>query len=290
MSVAGIFPGYGSEYAEMFCPLSCYPNVGEIMEHLDEAAGREVVTSLDVPLSAQLAVFGASVCYWNILERQHSFSVLAGHSLGLYGALYAAGSLTFKDGLRIIVEAQRAIESLAAPEGDGNWGMAAVIGLKVKECERICAMVGDAYVSHINSATQILISGKAGKVQLARQFALEAGALSVKDMGIPYPLHTPYMEGICNSLRPVVNDLDIREPRVRVLDHTSGRAMADAEAVRDVLAGQIGRRVLWRDTIIALNVSSYVEVGPSSVLSKLVRWMHRDAEVMTAEETACRAV
>jgi len=288
MSVAGIFPGYGSEYAEMFCPLSCYPRVGEIMEHLDEAAGREVITSLDVPLSAQLAIFGASVCYWNILGKQHSFSVLAGHSLGLYGALYAAGSLSFRDGLRIIVEAQRAIESLAIPEYQGGWAMAAVIGLKLNDCERMCARVGDVYVSHLNSATQILISGKAKAVRQAGEIALEAGALSVKDMGIPYPLHTPYMDGICNSLKPLVSDLDIREPRMRVLDHTSGRAMTDAASVRDVLAGQIARRVLWRDTVIALGVSSYVEVGPSSVLAKLVRWMHRDAEVVTAEETACR--
>jgi len=294
MSVAGLFPGYGSEYPEMFCPLSCYPRVGEVMERLDDAAGREVITSLDDPLSAQLAVFGASACYWDMLGSRHPFSVLAGHSLGLYGALYAAGALSFEDGLKIIVGAQQAIVSLAAPEGNGKgnggWAMAAVIGLKVDQCERVCAEVGDVYVSHVNSATQILISGKAGAVQQAGQAALEAGALSVKDMGIPYPLHTPYMEGICSSLKPVVNDLDIKTPRIPVLDHTSGREIKDEASVREVISGQIGRRVLWRDTVAAMGVSSYVEVGPSSVLAKLVRWIHRDAEVMTAEEDACRAV
>jgi malonyl CoA-acyl carrier protein transacylase len=289
MSIAALFPGFGSEYSEMFCPLSCHPRVGEVMERLDEAAGREVVISLDAPLSAQLAVFGASVCYWDILKQKYPFSVIAGHSLGLYGALYAAGSLSFEDGVKIIVEAQRSIESLAAPEGNGTWAMAAVIGLKVHQCERICAAVGDVYVSHVNSATQILISVKAGAVRQAGQTAIDAGALSVRDMGIPYPLHTPYMEGICNSLRPVVDSLDIMEPRLRVLDHTSGRPMEDVASISEVLAGQIGRRVLWRDTMIALGVSSYVEVGPSSVLAKLARWMHRDAEVVTAEEVACRA-
>ncbi len=285
--IAGLFPGQGSEYPGMLRPLAGHPCAAQIFSRIRELSGRDLYgLAMDGPedalrsaLNAQLSVFGVSACYWELLKGRYGFSALTGHSLGFYTALYAAGSIGFDDAVNIIVEAHRAIEETA---GEGQWAMAAIIGLKVEDCEELCAKAGGVYVANINSATQAVVSGRADMVKYVSGAAIERGALNVRHLPIAYPLHSPFMSGIEGRLMPVVRRMKISEPQIPVQDHTGGGRL-DGEGIKGVLSGQLQRKVLWRDAVLGIGADRFIEVGPSDVLTKLVRWIDRDAEVMTAE-------
>jgi len=271
----------------MLRPLAGHPCAERVFSRIKELSGRDLYgLAMDGPedalrsaLNAQLSVFGASACYWELLKGRYGFSALTGHSLGFYTALYAAGSIGFEDAVKIIMEAHRAIEETA---GEGQWAMAAIIGLKAEDCELLCAGAGGVYVANINSASQTVVSGKADMVKYVSGAAIEMGALSVRHLPIAYPLHSPFMAGIVERLSPVVRQMKISEPQIPVLDHTGGGRL-DGEGIKGVLSGQLQRKVLWRDAVLGMGADRFIEIGPSDVLTKLVRWVLRDAEVMSAE-------
>jgi [acyl-carrier-protein] S-malonyltransferase len=160
------------------------------------------------------------------------------------------------------------------------------MGLKTELVEDICRQAGDVFVSNINSATQTVISGWRDDMLAACLMASEAGALGVKELPILFPLHSPLMQGIGSIISPFLASIEISEPAIPLLSHLDGRPL-DAEGIADVLREQLTRKVLWRDAVRAIRqkgISRFVEIGPSDVLSKLVRWIERDAESFRAEE------
>ncbi|NJD55558.1 MAG: ACP S-malonyltransferase, partial [Nitrospirae bacterium] len=217
------------------------------------------------------------------LRASERFRCLAGHSLGLYAALYASDAVSLEDCARVILRVQDAIEAVA----DGRKGlMASVLGLKADEMEKICGKTGGVHVSNVNSATQIAISGWEDRTRAACAAAAKAGALGTRELPIPFPLHSPLMHGIEDIVSPLIASIKIHEPSIPLLSHLDGKPL-NAAGIGHVLAGQLTRRVLWRDTVKAMKqmgIARFVEVGPSGVLSKLVRWIDRDAESLRAEE------
>lgn len=296
--IVAVFPGQGSEYPGLLAPFErcqAYSDiVRNVFERLSEISGRDIYLiakdgsdkELRDALNAQLLVFGTSVCYWKALKERYEFSALAGHSLGFYTAAYASGALGFEDAVRIIIEAQRAIEEISKGI---EWAMAAVIGLKVEQCEALCRAAGEVYLANVNSATQSVISGKAVMVEYLTQEALKAGALSVKELAIPYPLHSPFMNGIKSRLGSFVSNLDIKEPQIPIFGHIEGRErFLDREGIAETLAGQLERKVIWRDVVLGIGARRFIEIGPASVLTKLTRWIDRDAQALCAEELICQ--
>ena len=291
LRAAAIFPGQGSEYPGMLSCIRMAPITDEVFGRINHVAGTDILEAaqdrtdhgLNDPVVSQLAVFGASVCYWHLLSRKEDFQSVAGHSLGFYAALYASGAVTLEDCAGIIMNVQKAIESVS---GHKSGLMASVMGLRTEQVEEICRQLDDVYVSNINSLTQTVISGWKDAVQAACSMALEDGALTVKELAITYPLHSPLMNGIEDVIRPFIQSLSIREPKVSVVSHLDGRPL-DAEGIAHVLTLQLTRKVIWRDTVKAIRqggINRFVEVGPSDVLSKLVRWIERDAQSFRAEE------
>jgi len=268
-----------------------YPVTEEIFSLISRIAGRDVLRlaiegpedALREPLAAQLSVFGTSVCYWHLLRERIDFHGLAGYSLGFYSALYAASSLSLEDCVRIIVKADEAIRDTT----EGKEGlMAAIIGLRVNEIEEICRGAGNVFVSNISSATQIVVSGMKDDVQKACQKALAAGALHCKELPIPYPLHSPLMNGIRERLEPFVKGLEIKAPAIPVISHIDSRSL-NPEGIKEVICGQLTSRVMWKNTVTffaGAGTTRFLEIGPSDVLSKLVRWIARDAESLSAGE------
>jgi [acyl-carrier-protein] S-malonyltransferase len=291
MQIAGMFPGQGSEYVGMLKLISNHKATQEIFNIIKKLSGRDVLdislngpeNLLKQPLNAQLAVFGADVCYWHLLKERFEFYALAGHSLGFYSAAYASGALKLEDCIKIIIEAYNAMHDISK---NGKWSMAAVIGLRIEEMESACKDVGDVFVANINSATQTVISGKTSAVEKASEIALRKGALNVKDISIPYPLHTPFMNGIEKKLSSVVANMEIQQPVIPVIDHTNAGFM-HRDSIRDVLINQLTRKVCWKDAVslfINNGIMNFLEIGPGDVLSKLVRWINRDAQALKAEE------
>lgn len=291
MKTAGLFPGQGSEYPGMLRYIAGYQITGEVFERINSISGRDIYSiALEGPedtlrdsLHAQLAVFGASACYWRLLGSQTNFYGLAGHSLGFYTALYAAGSLSLDDCIRIIIRVNDVIKDIT----DNKKGlMASIMGLRADAVEDICKDSGYAFISGINSATQIVIAGIDTDVRKACEKAMLSGALNAKELPIPYTMHTPIMEGIDSALRPFISRIKIKKPAIPVLSHLDAKLL-DRSGIEDVLCGQLSRTVNWRDTIKYFSdagISRFLEIGPSDVLSKLVRWIERDAEVHKAEE------
>jgi [acyl-carrier-protein] S-malonyltransferase len=288
---AAIFPGQGSEYPGMLSSIRKAKITGEIFSRINHVVGKNILEAaedqtdhgLNDPVVSQLAVFGVSACYWHLLSKKEDFQSVAGHSLGFYAALYASGAVSLEDCAGIIVHVQKAIESVS---GNKSGLMASIMGLRTEQVEEICSQLEDVYVSNVNSLTQNVISGRKDAVQSACSMALEDGALSVKELSIYYPLHSPLMNGIEDVIRHFVAPLEIKEPKVPVMSHIDSVPL-HAGDIAHVLSMQLTRKVLWRDTVKAIRQSGidrFVEVGPSDVLSNLVRWIERDADSLRAEE------
>jgi len=296
LKAAAIFPGQGSEYPGMLSGLSKAPITAEVFGRIDHVAKRDVLAALQGhadhglgdPVVSQLAVFGASACYWDLLRQREDFQCVAGHSLGFYAALYASGALTLEDCASLIITIQQAIQTVS---GQRPGLMASIMGLRTEQVEEICGQLDDVHVSNINSITQTVISGWKNAVGTACSMALEDGALAVKELAIPYPLHSPLMSSVQDLIMPFIQSLTIRGSQVPVISHLDGTRL-DAKGIAHVLATQLGRKVVWRDTVKAIRqmeINRFVEVGPSDVLSKLVRWIERDAQSLRAEElVACQ--
>lgn len=285
MKTVCLFPGQSSEHPGMFAGLEGRKQFQRIAVRILQTTGHDISSqdALIDPLTAQLAVFGASACYWQMLPGNVQVAALAGHSLGFYSALFAAGVLSFDECLRIIVAVHEAIErSSQGIEGR----MATVIGLSEESVAGICARSGHVFVAGVNAATQIVISGKRQAVADVCSSALDAGALGARELPIPYALHSPLMRDIDEHLAGLSASLEIRTPAIPVMSHVDASVL-DRDGIARVIRGQLGQKMRWRDTVVALagsGASRFIEIGPGDVLARLTRWIVRDAETMTAEE------
>jgi len=288
---AAIFPGQGSEYPGMAACIREEVILHDIFSRISTVAGKDILAAalgedpavLTDVRASQLALFGTSICYWQLLTESEQFHCLAGHSLGLYAALYASGAVSLENCADIILKVQEAIEIISL---NRKGLMASVIGMKTGEVERICRGIGGVYVSIVNSATQTVISGWEEQTREACSAAIKAGALGSRELPISFPLHSPLMQGIEDLVSPLVASMVIREPAIPLLSHLDGNPL-DAAGISRVLCGQLTQKVLWRDTVKAIRqggIERFLEVGPSDVLSKLVRWIERDSEILRAEE------
>ncbi len=291
LRTAAIFPGQGSEYPGMLSCIRESQVTNEVFARINHVAKRNILETalehtgdgLNDPVISQLSVFGASACYWQLLRGKEDFHCVAGHSLGFYAALYASGALTLEDCSAIIINVQKAIDTVSNKR---PGLMASIMGLRTEQVEDICAQLDDVYISNVNSVTQTVISGWKDAVRSACSMALEDGALSVKELAIAYPLHSPLMLGIEDVIKHAVALLRISEPKIPIISHIDGTVL-QSEGIAGVLTTQLTKKVLWRDTVMTIRqkgINRFVEVGPSDVLSKLVRWIERDAESFRAEE------
>lgn len=286
MSVAFIFPGQGSQTPASGVPWRDTAQ-WSMVDVAAEAAGVDVAhlllsaeaEELLDTANAQLSTYVISVIVATALaDAAAGAAHTAGHSLGEYSALTAAGVLPFDRGVRLVVERGRAMRT-AAERNPGT--MAAIIGLDVEEVAAVCAEVdGDVWVANDNAPGQVVIAGSAAAIDAAGALAKERGARRPMPLQVAGAFHTPFMApaqaGLDDALAEAVFSVGSASPWANV----DAARHPDPSEWRGLLSAQLCSPVRWRAQIAAMaaaGVDTFVEVGPGTVLSGMVKRIAPDA-------------
>lgn len=293
--IAFTFPGQGSQKPGMGAAWADHPS-WELVGEASEVAERDLAAllldadadELVQTQNAQLATFLTSLVVLDAVERTGVEPArVAGHSLGEYTALVAAGAVSFEDGVRLVTERGNAMR-VAAEDQDGT--MAAVLGLDDDKVEVACARVdGDVWVANYNAPGQVVIAGAPSALEAAGAAAKELGAKRVMPIPVGGAFHTPYMAPARDRLRKALDDAEWRDPAVPVhanvdaLPHTTGAEWAA------LLSAQLTSAVRWRQTLHELDtagVTTFVELGPGTVLTGMAKRTVTGARTLSVSSPA----
>ena len=291
--IAFIFPGQGSQKVGMGKGLAdAFPICRETFDEADAALGDALSRiifegpedQLTLTENTQPAILTVSVAAGRLLEsRGLRPSFVAGHSLGEYSANVAAGTFTFADAVSIVRRRGRYMQE-AVPVGTG--AMAAILGLDADKVAEACrdAAEGDVVSpANINGAGQIVIAGTTAAVARASERAKALGARRAIPLPVSAPFHCALMKPAEDRLAPELRALTTRNPRLPVIANVDAEPKRDAAAAIEALIAQVSSPVRWEAVVRRLaseGVTTYVEVGPGTVLSGLVKKIHRDATIV----------
>jgi [acyl-carrier-protein] S-malonyltransferase len=292
--IAFIFPGQGSQKVGMGRALAdafpiCRATFDEADAALGEALSRVIFEGpedqLTLTENAQPAILAVSVAAYRVLaSRGLTPAFVAGHSLGEYSANVAAGTFAFGDALRLVRRRGRYMQE-AVPAGEG--AMAAIIGLDAEVVAQACADAAAGEVvspANLNGAGQIVIAGAREAVMRAGERAKALGARRVIPLVVSAPFHCALMKPAEARLAPELRALRTQPPRVPIVANVDAEPKRDAGAAIEALVQQVSSPVRWAAVVGRLaseGVTTYVEVGSGTVLSGLVRKIHRDATVVS---------
>jgi len=297
MSIAYIFPGQGSQYVGMGKDLyEKYPDVKKLYDEADALLGVPLSKicfegpeeELKQTKNTQPAIFLHSVALWQLLKPTDA-AMVAGHSLGEYSALVAAGALSFSDALKLV----RLRGELMQKAGEENPGtMAAVVGLDAKTVGEVtCAAyeVGAVQAANFNSPGQIVISGTVTGVRKAMELAKERGAKLVKELVVSGAFHSPLMQSAKDKLKTALDAVTIHDASVPVYANVTAAPVQKADEIRSLLLEQVTSPVRWEESVVnmaAAGAAKFVEIGPGKVLQGLVKRTVAAAELAGVDKAS----
>ncbi|MGB3834056.1 MAG: ACP S-malonyltransferase [Mesorhizobium sp.] len=296
MAIAFTFPGQGSQAVGMGKDLAdAFPEARRVFEEVDEALGEKLSSvlwegpeeTLTLTANAQPALMAVSLAAVRALEARgfslkDRVSYVAGHSLGEYSALAAAGFVSVADAARLLRIRGNAMQS-AVPVGEG--AMAAIIGLDQADVEAACAEAAKGSVCQVandNGGGQLVISGARAAVELAAKLCTEKGAKRALMLQVSAPFHCALMAPAADAMREALAGVKKSAPAVPVVSNVSVEPTSDPETIAARLVEQVTGRVRWRETVEwfgANGVSTLYEVGAGKVLSGLARRIDRNIAV-----------
>ena len=299
MTLALLFPGQGSQSVGMGAALAdAFPSAREVFAEVDEALGQKLSMlmregpedQLTLTENAQPALMAVSLAAVRALKAEFGVDVsragfVAGHSLGEYSALAAAGALSVGDTARLLKLRGQAMQR-AVPVGQG--AMASLIGPKTdlalaEAAAAAGAEVGVCVVANDNNAGNIVISGEKAAVDRAIEKAKELGARAIP-LNVSAPFHCPLMQPAADEMAVALADAKIVAPLVPVVANVTARPESDPEAIRRLLVEQVTGRVRWRESMEWLagagGVTRFAEVGSGKVLTGMAKRIAPDAESM----------
>ncbi|HEY54359.1 MAG TPA: ACP S-malonyltransferase [Caldilineae bacterium] len=288
-----LFPGQGAQKVGMGADIAANsPAATAIYEQADEILGFSLSKlcfegpdeTLTDTINAQPALLITSIATLRAIEeklgRPLEAGAAAGHSLGEYSALVAAGAIDFPDALRLVRERGRLMK-LAGEQADG--GMAAIIALDTDKIEQICQEASQQTGSSVGIANdncpgQVVISGDEAGLDAAMSAAKEAGARKVVRLAVSIAAHSSLMGAVEDEFAAAVDAATIRQPAYPVIANISARPLTTAEEIRDELVGQLQSSVKWTGSmqrLIADGYDNFIEIGPGGVLAGLMKRIDR---------------
>jgi [acyl-carrier-protein] S-malonyltransferase len=288
MSVAFTFPGQGSQAVGMGKDLADnFAEARAVFEEVDEALGQKLSDimwngpeeTLTLTANAQPALMAVSMAVIRVLEAKgldlkSKVAYVAGHSLGEYSALSAAGTFSIGDTARLLRIRGNAMQA-AVPVGEG--AMAAVIGLEHGDVQAICAEVsaiGPCQIANDNGGGQLVISGDKAAVEKAAALATEKGAKRAIMLPVSAPFHSALMGPAADAMREALAKVEKKDPIVPLIANVRAAPVTSASEIADLLVEQVTGQVRWRETVEwfgANGVTTLYEVGAGKVLTGLAR-------------------
>jgi [acyl-carrier-protein] S-malonyltransferase len=297
MSRALIFPGQGSQFIGMGKELlESFAEAREVFERVDEALSQKLSkiilegpeSDLNLTENTQPALMAVSMAVVEVLKKQGRLEIadicsyVAGHSLGEYSALTAAGALEIEETARLLKIRGQAMQK-AVPVGVG--AMAAILGLDFEDVKAIAAAASNHEIceaANDNSVGQVVVSGHKAAVALAISLAQEKGAKRAVELPVSAPFHCALMQPAAEAMRDALADAKLTAPVVPVVANVTASATQDPAEIRDLLVKQVTGTVRWRESVMWMagaGVTEMVELGAGKVLSGLVRRIEKDVAV-----------
>ncbi len=297
MSVAFTFPGQGSQSVGMGKDLAdAFPEARAVFEEVDAALGEKLSSlmwegpedKLTLTANAQPALMAVSMAVMRALEAggfslKDRVAYVAGHSLGEYSALCAAGVFSITDTARLLRIRGNAMQA-AVPVGEG--AMAAIIGLEFDGVEAVCAeasSTGTCQIANDNGGGQVVISGARAAVEQAAALASEKGAKRAILLPVSAPFHSAMMAPAAEAMRTALGEVEMKAPAVPVVANVTASPISDPAEIANRLVEQVTGRVRWRETVewfAANGVNTACEIGAGKVLTGLARRIDRNMATM----------
>lgn len=286
MTFAFVFPGQGSQSVGMLNSIASRPEVKATLQEASDALGEDVTKLIaegpaealslttntqPVMLTAGVAFFRAWVAAGGTLPK-----VMAGHSLGEYSALVAAGVISFKDAVPLVRFRAEAMQN-AVPVGTG--GMAAILGLDDAAVIQVCAQASDQSGSvveavNFNAPGQVVIAGASSAVTKACELLKAAGAKRALPLPVSAPFHSSLLKPASEKLEAYLAGIEFKVPAIAVINNVDVEVLNDPAAIKEALVRQAAKPVRWHETIQAMakqGVTQVVECGPGKVLAGLTK-------------------
>jgi len=294
--IAFVFPGQGSQFVGMGKDIhDRFDLAKSIFREASDTLGYDVGAlcfdgpreELNKTSKTQPAILTVSMAFYHIILHEGlKPSVVAGHSLGEYSALVAAGVFSFRDAVSITENRGQFMQE-AVPEGGGL--MAAVLGLEKEKVEHICSSLKSGYAApaNYNCPGQIVIAGEKEAVEEAVEKCKMSGAKRAIPLAVSVPSHCRLMEKASEQLSALLETVDMKKPAFPLVNNADARFLTDVAEIRTSLKRQLNFPLLWEDSIKALldsGIKTFIEVGPGKVLSGLIKRIVPDGVVLNISD------
>jgi len=286
MTFAFVFPGQGSQSVGMLNSVADRPEVRATLQEASDALGEDVTKlisegpaeALSLTTNTQPVMLTAGVAFYRawLAAGGAAPKVMAGHSLGEYSALVAAGVISFKDAVPLVRFRAEAMQS-AVPVGTG--GMAAILGLDDAKVIQVCAEAsaasgGVVEAVNFNAPGQVVIAGASDAVTKACELLKAAGAKRALPLPVSAPFHSSLLQPASEKLKGYLANIEFKAPTISVINNVDVQILNDPAAIKDALVRQAAKPVRWQETIQAMaqqGVTQVVECGPGKVLAGLTK-------------------